>query len=230
MPMEWKILYEDAHLLVIDKPAGIAVHGGSGLSYGVIEALRVARQAEPYEYELVHRLDKDTSGCLMISKRRSMLRTLHDLFVKGSIAKTYWTLVEGHVPEGLQTVDAPLKKNQLSSGERIVRVHSEGQMSQTVFRLLEQFSGSALLEAKPMTGRTHQIRVHAAHMGHVIAGDDKYGDSTYNKTVKQHYGLKRLFLHARQLEIPLPGREQPLLIEAPLDGMLTKCLDNLRKG
>jgi 23S rRNA pseudouridine955/2504/2580 synthase len=230
MPMEWTVLYEDAHLLVIDKPAGIAVHGGSGLSYGVIEALRVARQAEPYEYELVHRLDKETSGCLMISKRRSMLRTLHDLFVKGRIAKTYWTLVEGRVPEGLQTIDAPLKKNQLSSGERIVRVHSEGQMSQTVFRLLEQFSGSALLEAKPMTGRTHQIRVHAAHMGHVIAGDDKYGDSTYNKTVKQHYGLKRLFLHARQLEIPLPGREQPLLIEAPLDGMLTKCLDNLRKG
>lgn len=214
-----QILYEDEGLLVINKPAGIAVHGGSGLSFGVIEAVRYLRGSEK-TLELVHRLDKDTSGCLMIAKRRSVLRAIHEQLQAGTVEKVYWALVEGRWHGG-NSVSAPLKKNQLSSGERIVRVSEDGQPSLTEFKILREYLGSdpivTLMEAKPKTGRTHQIRVHAAHVGNPIVGDPKYGDK----------GSSRLFLHAKKITLMLPGHEEPFSIEAPLDKQLQASLDKL---
>lgn len=225
------ILYEDEGLLVINKPAGIAVHGGSGLSFGVIEAVRYLRGSEK-SLELVHRLDKDTSGCLMIAKRRSTLKAIHEQLQAGEVEKVYWALVQGRW-QGGASVSAPLKKNQLNSGERIVRVSSVGQPSLTEFKVLEVFGADTairpcltLMEAKPKTGRTHQIRVHAAHVGNPIVGDPKYGDNQFNTLMKQK-GFSRLFLHARKLILTLPGHEKPLSIEAPLDKQLQTSLDML---
>jgi 23S rRNA pseudouridine955/2504/2580 synthase len=218
------ILYEDTGLLVINKPAGMAVHGGSGLSFGVIEALRILRP-EAKVLELVHRLDRDTSGCLMIAKRKSTLRAIHEQLKAGQLEKVYWTLVSGRWT-GPSFVNLALLKNQLSSGERIVRVNPEGQQSITEFKVLKQFANATLLEAKPLTGRTHQIRVHAQASGHPIAGDPKYGDPFFNKVMKD-YGLSRLFLHARQLTLQLPETGQQLIVEAPLDSALTATLDHL---
>lgn len=223
-----EILYEDDGLLVINKPAGIAVHGGSGLSFGVIEAVRYLRGSEK-TLELVHRLDKDTSGCLLIAKRRSVLRAIHEQLQAGTVEKIYWALVQGRW-QGGNTVSAPLKKNQLSSGERIVRVSEEGQASLTEFKVLAAFPKDApvvtLMEAKPKTGRTHQIRVHAAYAGSPIVGDPKYGDNTFNAEMKSK-GLSRLFLHARKITFTLPGHEKPLSIEAPLDKQMQSSLDKL---
>jgi len=231
-----QILYEDDGLLVINKPAGIAVHGGSGVSFGVIEAIRYLRGSEK-SLELVHRLDRDTSGCLMIAKRRSTLRAIHEQLQTGAVEKVYWALVQGRW-QGGASVSAPLKKNQLSSGERIVRVSEDGQPSLTEFKVLEVFGADTvgadrcvrpcltLMEARPKTGRTHQIRVHAAHVGNPIVGDPKYGDNQFNTLMKQK-GLSRLFLHARKLTLTLPGHENPLSIEAPLDKQLQASLDKL---
>jgi 23S rRNA pseudouridine955/2504/2580 synthase len=219
-----QILYEDDGLLVINKPAGIAVHGGSGLSFGVIEAVRYLRGSEKI-LELVHRLDKDTSGCLMIAKRRSTLRAIHEQLQAGDVEKVYWALVQGQW-QGGPSVSAPLKKNQLSSGERIVRVSQDGQPSLTEFKILQAFPSVTLMEAKPKTGRTHQIRVHAAHAGNPIVGDPKYGENQFNTSMKQK-GFSRLFLHAKKITLTLPGHEQPLSIEAPLDKQLQASLDML---
>ncbi|HFD80552.1 MAG TPA: RluA family pseudouridine synthase, partial [Gammaproteobacteria bacterium] len=164
------ILYEDDRLLVLNKPAGMAVHGGSGLSFGVIEALRALRPEAPY-LELVHRLDRDTSGCLLIAKRRSELRTLHELLRTGALTKRYLLLAEGDWSRGPFRVEAPLRKNQLRGGERVVRVDSTGKAALTRFRFLEGYAGASLMEAELVTGRTHQIRVHAQHAGHPLAGD-----------------------------------------------------------
>jgi len=216
------ILYEDAHLLIINKPAGMAVHGGTGINGGVIEALRALYPNAPY-LELVHRLDRDTSGCLMIAKKRSMLRRLHDLLRNGGIHKHYLALVQGRWNPHIRRVEAPLRKNLLQSGERIVRVSAEGKSALTQFSIEQQFTTTTLLRVQPFTGRTHQIRVHAAHQGHPIAGDSKYGDETFNQQMR-HDKLKRLWLHAEKLDIDLPEINYHLSTSAPLPDALQQTL------
>ncbi len=191
------IIFEDNRILVINKPIGVAAHGGSGISFGVIETLRAAK-SDFENLELVHRLDRDTSGCLILAKKRSALRELHRLIVAGKILKKYILLVKGKWQDGEKVVDLPLLKNQLSSGERIVTVNREGKRSVTIFRPLKVGEMASLVEAELKTGRTHQIRVHAAAIGYPIAGDDKYGDKEFNNQMKKR-GLKRLFLHAEKI-------------------------------
>ncbi|HDZ57581.1 MAG TPA: 23S rRNA pseudouridine(955/2504/2580) synthase RluC [Pseudomonas xinjiangensis] len=205
--LESNILYEDKALIVVNKPAGLAVHGGSGLNFGVIEAMRQLRP-ESDQLELVHRLDRDTSGCLMIAKRRSMLRHLHAALRRDGagdgVTKCYIALVRGRWPATTKRVHAPLQKNNLRSGERMVEVNAEGKESLTEFRVLQRYGDFAtLVEARPITGRTHQIRVHARHAGHPIAGDPKYGDDEFSQQVRE-LGGKRLFLHAASLQTELP--------------------------
>jgi len=225
-----KIIYEDDQLCILNKPSGLAVHGGSGLSFGVIEALRAMYQIEsPYaDLELVHRLDRETSGCLVIAKRRSALRLMHEKLREGALEKIYWALVRGRW-EGPSQVDAPLLKNQLQSGERMVKVHEEGQASLTEFRVLQYFDNCTLVEARPITGRTHQIRVHAAYAGHPIAGDTKYGDEEFNKMIKATVGLDRIFLHAYELRFQSLKGMGMLEVQAPLDEKLTDTLQQLRE-
>lgn len=219
-----RTLYEDEGLLVVDKPSGLAVHGGSGVSLGLIEALRVLRP-DVRQLELVHRLDRETSGCVMLAKKRSMLRHLHEALREGRIDKVYLALVAGQWPKRKTRVTAALEKNVLASGERMVRSDPDGKASETAFRVLRQFPRATLVEARPLTGRTHQIRVHAQFAGHPLAGDEKYGDRDFNREMRGA-GLKRLFLHAAAIELQLPdGR--PLRVEAPLPAELTRFLDGL---
>lgn len=221
-----RVIYEDGSLLVIDKPSGLAVHGGSGLSFGMIESLRILRSEERY-LELVHRLDRDTSGLIMVARRPAILRELHRQLREDHVDKRYLALVDGKWPRNLKRVDAPLQKNVLQSGERVVRVEKEGKRSITDFNVVERFDGATLVEAKPVTGRTHQIRVHALHAGFPILGDSKYG-SQRGEALCAKIGLKRLFLHARALRFNLPevGRME---LDAPLDSELEEALINLRK-
>ena len=219
------ILYEDERVLVLNKPSGLAVHGGSGLRYGVIEGLRALRPEARY-LELVHRLDRETSGCLLIARRRSALRILHELLRENRIDKRYLALVRGRWQGGQRVVEAPLRKNVLRSGERIVRVDPTGKPSRSVFRPLAVAELASLVEVRLDTGRTHQIRVHAAHIGHPVAGDEKYGDPEFNRRLREMTGLNRLFLHARSLRIPWPDRE-PLEVIAPMDDTLTRTLEIL---
>lgn len=188
--LEQSILYEDNQLLVLNKPAGIAVHGGSGISYGVIEGLRKLRPDSKC-LELVHRLDRDTSGCLLVAKKRSMLRHLHEIIRQGYIDKIYQAVVLGRWPKRRKQVDAPLRKNEPRAGERIVKVDSQGKRSLTEFEVLQYYPELTLIQAKPITGRTHQIRVHAQFAGHSIVGDEKYGDFTVNRQLKA-LGFNRL--------------------------------------
>lgn len=218
--LERLILFEDNRLIILNKPAGMAVHGGSGIRSGIIESLRCIRTGTAI-LELVHRLDKETSGCLMIAKKRSTLRELHAQLRDRAIKKVYLTLTNGQWRGQNRYVDAALKKNVLSSGERIVKVAKLGKQAQTHFSLRQQFAHVCLLEAAPVTGRTHQIRVHAAHIGHPIIGDGKYGDADANKAMKQS-GCKRLFLHAASLQ--LTTANGPLCIQAPLDEELKGLL------
>jgi 23S rRNA pseudouridine955/2504/2580 synthase len=219
------ILYEDDRLLVLNKPAGMAVHGGSGLGYGVIETLRALRPTAPY-LELVHRLDRATSGCLMVAKRRSELRMLHDLLRNGGIEKRYLLLVQGDWSQGPFRIDAALRKNQVRGGERIVRVDPEGKTALTKFRFLEAYPGASLMEAELKTGRTHQIRVHAAHAGHPLAGDEKYGDEAFNRYMRG-LGLKRMFLHAHYVAFEDRERERSVEVSAPLGADLRKLVQQL---
>jgi 23S rRNA pseudouridine955/2504/2580 synthase len=221
------VLYEDKQLLVLNKPAGIAVHGGSGLNYGVIEALRVLRP-EDRQLELVHRLDRETSGCLLLAKKRSALRVLHELLRHNRVDKCYVALLAGCWQQKRLDVDAPLLKNTLQGGERVVRVDPAGKPALTRFRVLERFSDATLVEAKPVTGRTHQIRVHAAHLGHPILGDEKYGDADVNRRFRDR-GLRRLFLHARSVRFRWPDEPQDFYREAPLESSLQQLLTELRK-
>lgn len=191
-----RIVFEDEGLIVLDKPAGIAVHGGSGVAFGVIEALRQAL-GKPY-LELVHRIDRDTSGLLMISKKRSTLKLLQDYLRTGKIRKTYQALVKGNVLLDSQMIDAPLLRYELANGERRVRVSKEGKPSQTLWQVAERFKQATLVNASPLTGRTHQIRVHGLFIGHPLVGDDKYG----HDVLWQGTPVRRLCLHAAQLEIP----------------------------
>jgi 23S rRNA pseudouridine955/2504/2580 synthase len=223
--MEAAIVYEDKALIIINKPAGIAVHGGSGVNLGVIEAFRQIRP-EAKDLELVHRLDRDTSGLLMIAKKRSMLRHLHEALRGDGVDKRYHALVRGHWPAAKKQIRAPLMKNNLRSGERMVEVNIEGKDALTEFRVLKRYGDFAtLVEAKPVTGRTHQIRVHAKHAGHSIAGDPKYGDEMFSKEIRD-LGGKRLFLHAASLRVPLP-EGGVLEVTAPVDGIWTATLGRL---
>jgi 23S rRNA pseudouridine955/2504/2580 synthase len=224
--LESRVLYEDEDVLVVNKPPGMAVHGGSGLSFGVIEGLRAVR-AQARFLELVHRLDRDTSGCLLIAKRRSMLRQLHEQFRGEGVDKTYLALFSGVWARRRQVVDAPLLKNVLQSGERMVKITAEGKAAVTEFRSLAPLSGATLVEAKPLTGRTHQIRVHARSLGHPLAGDARYGDPGVNQAFRRR-GLKRLFLHAATLGFTHPRSGREIRVEAPLESDLADFLVAIR--
>ena len=220
------VLFEDAHLIVVDKPAGMAVHGGSGISRGVIEQMRLELPECRY-MELVHRLDRETSGVLLIALKRRALVGLHAAMRDGKIEKRYLTLVAGRWPNPVQHVKLPLHKRVTDEGEKRVTVRDEGQTAHTIFRRLQQFDDFTLLEAELKTGRTHQIRVHTSHLGFPIAGDDKYGDFELNKRLAKQ-GLKRMFLHAARLVFAHPISGERLQVEAPLPDDLAKFLDTLK--
>ncbi|EFV41045.1 ribosomal large subunit pseudouridine synthase C [Hafnia paralvei ATCC 29927] len=221
------IIFEDDYLLVLNKPSGTAVHGGSGLSFGVIEGLRALRPEARF-LELVHRLDRETSGVLLVAKKRSALRALHEQLRMKGMQKDYLALVRGQWQSHCKVVQAPLLKNILQSGERIVRVNAEGKPSETRFKVEERFENATLVKASPVTGRTHQIRVHTLHAGHPIAFDDRYGDREFDSELKGT-GLDRLFLHAAALRFEHPNTGETMRVEAPLDKKLRHCLDVLRK-
>lgn len=224
--LEQRILFEDDSFMIVNKPAGMAVHGGSGLSYGVIEAMRNIRPELRF-IELVHRLDRDTSGCLILAKKRSALRYFHELFrSEHEVEKIYMALLSGVWTRKQQRVDAPLKKNTLKSGERIVRIAADGKPAQTDFKRIRKLSGATLVEAQLLTGRTHQIRVHALSIGHPLAGDERYGDEKLNAEFRSQ-GLKRLFLHAAKLSFKHPATGKTFSIAAPLESDLQQHLDYL---
>jgi len=220
------VLFEDAAILVINKPAGFAVHGGSGITSGVIEALREIRP-DSHFLELVHRLDRDTSGCLIIAKKRSALRTLHEYFRGDGVKKSYLALLEGRWEQKKTIVDQPLLKNVSHGGERMVKVSSAGKPSQTRFKAITVYQDTTLVEASPFTGRTHQIRVHALWLGHAIIGDERYGNKETNKAFRQR-GYKRLFLHAHKLQFAHPVTGEILKLVAPLADDLQALLDKAK--
>jgi len=221
--IEGSVIFQDKHVLVLDKPAGVAVHGGSGMSYGVIEALRASRPRETLE--LVHRLDRDTSGCLLIARDRQTLTALHALIRNGGMHKTYLALVSGSWQLGTKRIDAPLATDNRQHGERHVRVAPAGKDSVSVFKPVQFFGSLAtLMEVDIPTGRTHQIRVHASFAGHPLLGDDKYGDYELNAEMKQH-GLRRTFLHAQQVAFEWPGSGVPFHVSAPLPAELSAVID-----
>lgn len=220
-----RILFEDKNLFIINKPSGIPVHGGSKVKIGIVEALRCMYPKLPH-LELAHRLDADTSGCLILAKKRGVLKELHELLREGKMTKIYAALTKGHWKPSELRVDVPLQKNQLSGGERIVRVDSEGKSALTVFKTMQTFKHATLVDVMLYTGRTHQIRVHAQYRNHPIVGDEKYGDREFNKQMRQQ-GLKRLFLHAKLIEFVLPSTGQTVKVTAPLDEDLTGFLKSL---
>lgn len=222
--VERAVLHEEERFLVLDKPAGLAVHGGSGLSFGVIEALRASRPLETLE--LAHRLDRDTSGCLLIARRRSALRILHALLRTGAVRKSYLALLAGSWPGGRRRVDARLRTDGRVGGERTVRVAADGVSALTEFLLLETFGEQAsLVEVRLHTGRTHQIRVHAAHLGHPVLGDPKYGSAAANAAMAA-LGLRRMFLHAHRIAFTwTDGSEHDF--SAPLSPALSAVLERV---
>jgi len=219
------IIHEDPRLLVIDKPAGIAVHGGSGVSFGVIEALRSARPDETLE--LVHRIDRETSGLLLVARKPAALRTLHALMREGKVEKKYLALVKGKWELGAKRIDVPLRTDIRVGGERTVKAHASGKEAVSLFRPVQFFGKRAsLVEVALETGRTHQIRVHAAHANYPLAGDEKYGDTEFNEKMKAA-GLTRMFLHAHQLSFVWPDTGVEFSISAPLPPDLATVLDAL---
>ncbi|NIJ69149.1 23S rRNA pseudouridine955/2504/2580 synthase [Xanthomonas sp. 60] len=227
--LEAAIVYEDERLLALNKPTGVASHGGSGISFGAIETLRALRPGRTLE--LVHRLDRDTSGLLIVAKKRSALSELQALLREdhgAGIRKKYLTLLSGRMPDGTMTVDAPLHVGLRQGGERHVQVNAIGKPSISHFRVLERRGGHSYCEVRIETGRTHQIRVHAQHLGHPVAGDDKYGDPAVNKRFREQIGLKRLFLHAASLEFSLDDGRTPYVLNAPLAEELVDALDRLK--
>jgi 23S rRNA pseudouridine955/2504/2580 synthase len=220
------LLYEDEGLIAANKPAGLAVHGGSGISYGVIEQLRAARPEAKF-LELVHRLDRDTSGLLLLAKKRSVLTAMHELIRTGQMDKRYLVLVQGKWPSGKQHVKLKLQRYVTGAGERRVSVDDEGRESHTVFELERACGAYSLLQAQLKTGRTHQIRVHLAHLGFPIVGDDKYGDFDLNKRLAKQ-GLKRMFLHAWKLAFVHPLTGDRLRLEAPLPPELEHFMQSLQ--
>lgn len=226
--IEAAIVYEDEGFLVVNKPSGLAVHGGSGLQYGLIEGLRAARPTAKF-LELVHRIDRDTSGLIMVAKKRSVLRHLQDEMRNRRVEKFYHALVAGHWPAGRNKVDVPLLRDELRSGERVVRVAAEGKSALTRYRVLQTFPGYSLVEAAPVTGRTHQIRVHCAFSGHPIAGDSKYMDDA-SGTAFRNEGGRRLMLHAARLGIVMPGSGERKYFNAPYDEAFGQFLSGLKKS
>lgn len=221
--LEARIIYEDDRLLVVDKPAGLAVHGGSGLDFGLIEGLRSLRPAAR-TLELVHRLDRGTSGCILVAKRRSALRQLHALLREGRVTKRYLALVRGRWEHGEIEIDAPLSVRREGGGAR-AGVDESGKPARSRFRLVDGFGGFAsLVEVTILTGRTHQIRVHAAAAGHPIAGDDRYGDREFNARAEAR-GLRRMFLHAQLVEFVWPDSDEEFVVSAPLPEDLKQFLD-----
>ena len=208
--------------IIINKPAGFAVNGGTGVSSGIIEGLRLIRPEARF-LELVHRLDKDTSGCLLIAKKRSALRKLQEFFRNSEVQKTYQALLSGQWGRKKLIVTAPLLKNISKGGERIVVISPSGKAAETLFTRLKTFRNATLVEASPKTGRTHQIRVHAASLGHPIVGDDRYGVDEVNKIFKNK-GYKRMFLHAETLKFPHPVTGITMSISAPLPAHLANLL------
>jgi len=227
---EFPPLMEDEHLLAIDKPAGVAVHGGSGVSFGVIEQLRQARP-QARLLELVHRLDRETSGILLVAKKRSALKHLQDQFRERETGKTYLALVQGEWPERLKVIDQPLHKYLLPDGERRVKVTTpddpDGMRSITLVKVAQRLQGCTLLEVTIKTGRTHQIRVHLASQGHPIAGDDKYGDFEWNKALHKQ-GLRRMFLHAWRLQFNHPASAERVALQAELPPELQQHLSHVQ--
>lgn len=221
--LENAILLENDHLLVINKPSGLAVHGGSGLNFGLIEMLRVMRPKATLE--LVHRLDRDTSGCIILAKTPTMLRAMHALFKNREINKVYHALVKGYANDSF-VVKEPLQKYILASGERMVTAHPDGSPSETIFKVLARYNGTTLLQAEPVTGRTHQIRVHSVLRNLPIVGDQKYGDKSYNLMVRK-LGLRRLFLHAYELNFVCPLTGNKVHIQAPYDSDWQKGIDSI---
>lgn len=224
--LEQQIIFEDDCLLVLNKPSGIAVHGGSGLSFGVIEGLRALRPEARF-LELVHRLDRDTSGILLVAKKRSALRSLHEQLRVKTVQKDYLALVRGQWQSHVKVVQAPLLKNELASGERIVKVSEQGKPSETRFAVEERYTNATLIKASPVTGRTHQIRVHTQYVGHPIALDDKYGDKEFDQQMSE-LGLNRLFLHAASIRFEHPKTGETLRLNAPLDDKMKGILKKLR--
>ena len=225
--LENTILMEDDDILVINKPAGLAVHAGSQIQLGVIEAMRIIRPENRF-VELVHRLDRDTSGCLVLAKSRAALLNLQQQMKASETDKRYLTLTKGKWAAQENIVDLALQKNSLSSGERMVVPDINGKKSKTLFEVKQEFSGCQLVAAKLYTGRTHQIRVHSASQSHPVAGDEKYGDREFNKRLRQ-YGLKRMFLHAWQLSLKHPLTDEPLTFNAELPDTLKDVLKQLEK-
>ena len=220
------VLFENKDIIVINKPAGLAVHAGSNIAFGVIDILRADRFKDQF-IELAHRLDRQTSGCLALAKSREALTQLNALMTSDKeVSKQYLSLTFGHWPEHENIIDAPLSKNELKGGERMVTVNPAGKNAISIFTVTEAFKNCSLTEIKLLTGRTHQIRAHASSEGHPIAGDSKYGDKEFNKAMKKT-GLKRMFLHARQLEFNLNG---PINVTAPLDENLQQVIETLRKN
>ncbi len=223
--LEQAVLFEDEHLLALDKASGMAVHGGSGVSFGVVEQFRAQRPQARF-LELVHRLDRDTSGVLLLAKKRTALTALHAQLRAGSVKKIYLALVKGKWSNPKQSVRLSLHKYVLASGERRVAVNADGQQAHTVFELEQAWRDFSLLRAQLKTGRTHQIRVHLAHLGFPIAGDDKYGDFELNKRLARA-GLKRMFLHASSVSFEHPATGRVLTLEAPLPAPLSDFLKGL---
>jgi len=222
--LEKNILYEDDALLVLNKPSGLAVHGGSGIKLGLIEALRLIRPKTDY-FELVHRIDRETSGCLIVAKKRSTLRYLQEQMRNRRISKVYRALATGKWPRGIKRIDLPLMAFEQKTGEKIVRVNPKGKKSVTIFSVMKRYRNFTLLEALLETGRTHQIRVHAQHIGCPLAGDNKYGLDDINKDIRKS-GLKRMFLHALKIGFSLPCGKN-IFIEAPMPSDLSEHLMEL---
>ena len=222
--LEHMIIHEDDHMLILNKPSGTAVHGGSGLKFGAIEALRALRPEARF-LELVHRIDRDTSGILLVAKKRSALRHLQAQFREKTVKKYYFALVMGEWKSSCKVVNAPLLKHEVNS---IVRVHPNGKASETRFKILEKFAQATLIQASPITGRTHQIRVHSQYAGHPIAWDDRYGDRRFDAYTSK-VGLDRLFLHAANIKFQHPSNDEWMDINAPMEPKLEHALAGLRK-
>ncbi|MBX3709217.1 MAG: RluA family pseudouridine synthase [Gammaproteobacteria bacterium] len=224
-----RVLYEDENLLIINKPSGMSVHAGTTVRVGVIEALRYLYPKLPH-LELAHRLDSETSGCLVLAKKKRILRELHTLLREGKVSKIYVALTLGKWKDSELKVDLPLHKDYQDGGKHVVEVHDKGKSALTVFHTIKSYKRLAsFMEVKLYTGRTHQIRVHAQHQGHPIAGDDRYGDVEFNKMVR-NMGLKRMFLHAKSIDFTLPSLAQRITVEAPLDADLKEVIKAFERG
>ena len=219
------IIYEDDYLIAINKPSNIAVHSGSGVQYGVIEILRAQRPETDF-LELIHRLDRATSGCLLIAKGHKTLRGMHGILKSGHVKKNYLALLKGQLTDTMRTVDVPLNKVSTESGDRMVRIDNAGKQALTHFHSQEHFRVASLSRIELVTGRTHQIRVHAAYIDHPLAGDEKYGDWEFNRAMKK-LGLKRLFLHAETLSFEMPDTGKQIELKAPLPDELDQFLKKL---